>query len=193
MRAGIFVLQAARSAEKRSDLGLYGVDITDKRCTGYASATYRDVTFTVADLLLWRSTVLFDVVVCTGALHHIAYDRQEAADHHNIASMVSDAGLAIISDCYLDDYSNEQERKLAAAKLDYEYLRETIENGSACSRSIDGTIDILRDDVLGKEFKISLQKRLPLLEKYFHEVRTLKKWPTIGSEYGDYIHICRRV
>lgn len=176
-----------RIAQKRSDLILMGVDI-DERYVSYGRKTCPDVSFEQGDVLNWGPLISFEVVVCTGAVHHIPYEQQEAA-LANIASLVSPGGFAIISDCYVDDYSDEIERKLAAAKLGYEYLAETIRNG-APDKVVEWTVDILWNDVLMHEFKPSLAKRLPVLKKCFGKVITLKPWPTIESEYGDYIHIC---
>ena len=47
------------------------------------------------------------------------------------------------------------------------------------------------NDVLMKEFKTSLRKRLLIFEKYFAVVDTMKTWPAIESDYGDYISILR--
>jgi SAM-dependent methyltransferase len=175
-------------AQKRSDLILKGVDI-DERYVSYGHETYPNVSFEQGDVLTWRPLIRFDVVVCTGAVHHIPYEQQEAA-LASIASLVTPGGFAVISDCYVDNYSDETERKLAAAKLGYEYLVETIRNG-APDKVVEWTVDILSNDVLMHEFKPPLAKRLPAFEKCFASVVTLKPWPaTIESEYGDYVHIC---
>jgi SAM-dependent methyltransferase len=132
-------------------------------------------------------------VVCTGAIHHVPYQQQEQAIE-NIASMVRSGGFAVISDCYVGDYANEVERKLAAAKLGYEYLKTTIENG-APDDVVEWTVDILHNDVLAAEYKMSLEKRMPLLERYFRSISTRKIWPREEqtpslSGFGDYVHFC---
>ncbi len=176
-----------RIAKIRPDLKLTGVDI-DPRYIQHGCETYPRISFEKGDVLTWSSSSLFDVVICTGAIHHLPYSQQEAAIA-NIASVVGRGKLAIISDCYVDDYTNEIERKKAAARLGYEYLRETIQNG-APDEVIAWTIDILWNDVFLKEFKPSLVKRLPQLTKYFREVVTVKTWPAGESGYGDYVHVC---
>ncbi|HEV7449686.1 MAG TPA: class I SAM-dependent methyltransferase [Candidatus Paceibacterota bacterium] len=173
--------------KRRPDLKLTGVDI-DERYVPYGQKTYPKAQFEKGDVLTWRPKELFDVVVCTGSVHHVPYDKQEAAVA-NMASMVKPGGFAIISDAYVDDYSNETERKQAAAKLGYEYIRETIANGGS-DKVVEWTVDILWNDVLMHEFKTSFKKRLPILEKYFAKVETTKTWPNIESDYGDYVHIC---
>lgn len=175
-------------ASKRKDLKLKGMDI-DKRYITYSSRKYPQIDFEISDVLSWKSKELFDVVACTGSVHHIPYEKQGDVIK-TMAAMVKPGGFVLISDCYIDDYSNEKERKVAAAKLGYEYLKGTIENG-APDEVIEPCIDILWNDVFMKEFKTSLKKRLPLLKKHFDEVETIKTWPKIESEYGDYISICR--
>lgn len=175
--------------EKRPDLILSGVDIDD-RYVSHGLKTYPSVRFEKGDVLNWQPREKFDVVVCTGSVHHIPYEQQEKAIS-SIASMVKPNGLVVISDCYVDDYSDETERKQAAAKLGYEYIRETIANGGS-NRVIEWTVDILWNDVLMHEFKPSFEKRLPILKRHFAEIETLKAWPnTTPPGYGDYIHICK--
>lgn len=174
---------------QRKDLTLQGVDI-DTRYIPYAQATYPHIDFALGDVLVWNPKEAYDVVICTGSLHHIPYGKQEDAVER-MTNAVKHGGFAIISDCFVDDYANETERKVAAAKLGYEYLRETIQNGAPQS-VIEPTIEILWNDVVMKEFKTSTKKRLPLYEKHFRHVETLKTWPTFASEYGDYVSICRK-
>lgn len=176
-------------ASARKDLCLKGVDI-DKRYISYAKMKHPVVDFQLRDVLSWEPKKQFDVVICTGSLHHIPYDRQEDAIQ-KMALNVKTSGLVLISDCYIDDYSNEIERKVAAAKLGYEYLRETIQNDAPRS-VIKPTIEILRNDVLMEEYKTSIKKRLSIFKKNFNKVKTLKTWPIFESEYGDYISICKK-
>ena len=175
--------------EKRPDLLLSGVDIDD-RYIAYGKDTYEDVSFEMGDVLSWQPKDKFDVVVCTGSVHHVPYDLQETAIK-NISSFVKSGGLVIISDCYVNDYANETERKQSAAKLGYEYIRETIANGGS-DKVVEWTVDILWNDVLMHEFKPSFEKRFPILKKYFTEVKTFKTWPDeTPPGYGDYVHVCR--
>ena len=175
--------------DKRPDLVLSGLD-SDERYIDFSKEKYPAVSFETGDILAWQPKEFFDFVTCTGSVHHIPYEKQDEAIQR-IASMVKLGGLCVISDCHIDDYSNEKERKLAAAKLDYEYLRETIANG-APDDVILATIDILHNDVMTDEFKTSLVKRLPSYQKYFSQVEILKTWPDFQSDYGDYIAVCRK-
>lgn len=179
--------------EKRQDLVLYGVDIDD-RYVSHGNRTYERAAFGRGDVLGWQPPVPIDVVICTGAIHHVPYEKQGLAIE-NIASMVKPGGFAIISDCYVDDCANEMERKLAAAKLGYEYLKTTIENG-APDAVVGWTVDILSNDVLMEEYKMSIEKRMPLLERHFRSISTAKTWPHHEhgamplTGYGDYVHVC---
>ena len=176
-------------AKRRSDLSLAGVDI-DERYVPYGRATYPGVSFEQGDVLAWKPESTFDVVLCTGSLHHIPYAKQEDAIAA-IAAMVRSSGFAIISDCYVDDFEGEIERKLAAAKLGHEYLVETIRNG-APDKVVEWTVDILWNDVLEHEYKTSVEKRLLQLKKHFTDVLTSRIWPSHSADtgYGDYVHIC---
>lgn len=174
---------------KRKDIKLTGLDI-DERYISYARKKHPKINFKLKDILSWETNEQYDVVICTGSIHHIPYDKQKDVIE-KIASLTKPGGFALISDCYIDDYSNEIERKTAAAKLGYEYLKETIANG-APNPVTQFTIEILWNDVLMKEFKTSLAKRLPLLKIFFNNIETLKTWPAFESGYGDYISICKK-
>jgi len=178
-----------RIAEKRGDLVLYGIDL-DERYIEYARNKYPGVRLGVGDVLDRTGGSNFDVVICTGALHHLPYDRQEEFIER-FATFIKQDGFGLISDCYIDDYSSEKGRKLAAAKLGYEYLREAIGNG-APNDVVAATVDILHNDVMKEEFKTSLIKRMPLFEKHFGKVELVKTWPDFESEYGDYCVVLER-
>ena len=143
------------------------------------------IAFETGDVLTWNPSHPFDVFTCTGALHHVQYDQQEEAVRR-MANMIHQHGFGIISDCYVGSYSNEKERKLAAAKMGYEYLKATIRNGSTDDVTAV-TADILKNDVMGIEFKTSLARRLPIFHKFFTSVETYKTWPDEETDYGDYI------
>lgn len=175
--------------KERSDLSLSGVDI-DPRYITYGQKKYPAITFQEGDVLTWKTDKLFDVVICTGSLHHIPYEQQEQAVSQMV-SMVKPDGSILIADVYIDDYADEVERKLSASKLGYEYLKETIQN-SGSDPIVDFTIDILWNDVFMKEYKTSIQKRAPIFNKYFNEIHRIKTWPNFKSQYGDYISIFRK-
>lgn len=180
---------AGQIAERRADLSLHGVDL-DEANIAYAKGKYQTPEFEVGDILTWQADQQYDVVACTGALHHLPYERQKDGIQR-IASMVKPGGFAIISDAHIDDYTTDEERIRAAGMLGTEYLLATIENG-APNYVITDTIGILVDDVLGNEFKTSLEKRLPVLQTYFGQVEVLKVWPDNKSGgFGDYIMVCK--
>lgn len=183
-------------ATARPDLVLTGVDL-DERYVAHGRQLCPSADFQVGDILTWRPANQFDMVLCTGAVHHIPYDKQPDAIRQ-LAVLTRPGGHAIISDCYIDYYMGEMSRKLGAAKLGYEYLIATIRNG-APDKVIQWTVDIMANDVQKFEYKDYLGNRLPVLEKYFGEVKTHKTWPTTGldwpnkePDYGDYVHVCTR-
>ncbi|MDP2946655.1 MAG: class I SAM-dependent methyltransferase [Nanoarchaeota archaeon] len=175
--------------ERRNDLFFHGVD-NDANYIIYASQKHPRIVFEFGDVLTWKPKRLHDVVRCTGALHHIPYERQEEVIKGMSRTVIPD-GLAIVSDCYIDDYRNETERMIAAAKLGYKYLIETIRNG-APKDVVRATTEILmRDVMLDGEFKTSIDKQGPLLCKYFKKIERIKTWPDFTSDFGDYIHILK--
>ena len=101
--------------EQRPDLNLKGVD-NDPRFVDFAKARTDGVEFVSKDVLKWRATHKYDVVTCTGSLHHLAYDQQEPFIR-KIADILKPDGVAIIGDPYISDYQNELERRLGAAEL----------------------------------------------------------------------------
>ena len=174
--------------QRRPDLHLFGADL-DERYIEHARKQYEGIDFFVEDVLKWKAGP-FDSVLCTGALHHIPYDQQEEVVAR-IAGITKQTGFAIISDCYIDDYSCEAERQLAAAKLGYEYLIATTINGAPLD-VVRATAEILVNDVCGEEFKTSLRKRLPIFKKHFRKVETIKTWPKTKTQYGDYVTVLRK-
>jgi trans-aconitate methyltransferase len=175
-------------AEERPDLRLLGVD-NDKRYIEHSRELYTQIDFVEGDVLVWQPEKLYDAVICTGALHHIPYELQEKVIR-NMAGMVKKSGFMLISDCYINDFADEIERKEAASELGYEYLKETTLNG-APKKVILETAAIWHNDVKMEEFKTSIKKRQPVFEKYFNDVKTRKIWPLAESGYGDYITVLR--
>ena len=181
-------------AKVRPDLSLLGVDI-DPRYVSYGREKYPGISFEEGNVLSWHPSEAFDVVLCTGALHHIAYDEQELAIA-NIAAATKPGGLAPISDCYIDPYKNEMQRRLGALRLGTAYAEYALKS-RASKEVIDETLDIQRRDVHGEEFKTSIALREPVLKKYFRRVNTLQTWPLEPPKlseplklFGDYVHIC---
>jgi len=176
-------------ASVRGDLKLKGLDI-DERYIRFARESHPGIDFELGDVISWDPAEKYNAVICTGALHHVPYEHQEGVIGR-MASGAKPGGFVLISDCYVDDYCDEAGRRLAAAKLGYEYLRETIWKG-APEPVVKVTTEILIDDILMNEFKTSMVRRLPVFNKLFVVVETLKVWPDFDSGYGDYISICWR-
>ncbi len=175
-------------AKRRPDLTLEGTDISDEFIQ-HAERKYPDISFQVADVLSWTPSKKYDVVLCTGGIHHLPYDRQ-APFLETIPALLNPNGFAVFADPYVDDFSNELERKQSAAKLGYEYMVATMKNG-ANDEIVKATVDILYNDVMGFEYKTSLKKLEPVFKRLFSNVEIDKTWPESKSEYGDYIVLCK--
>lgn len=176
--------------KRRPDLSLLGMDI-DKGYIKHAKEKYPQIEFEVGDVLTWEPKERANVVICTGALHHIHYENQEEVIR-KMMGITEATGFTLLSDCYIDHYLNETKRKLAAAKLGYEYLKAAIENSSPDDVT-KAAIDIMHNDVMMEgEFKDSLKNRLPKFEKCWgSDVKTIKTWPDKNTEYGDYITLSK--
>ena len=175
-------------AKRRPDLNLEGADISDEFIQ-HAKRKYPDISFQVADVLSWSPSKKYDVILCTGGIHHLPYDRQ-VPFLETIPTLLNSNGFAVFADPYVNDFSNELERKQSAAKLGYEYMIATMKNG-APDVIIKATVDILYNDVMGFEYKTSLKKLEPVFRRLFSNVEINKTWPESKSEYGDYIIVCR--
>jgi trans-aconitate methyltransferase len=175
-------------ARKRGDLVLEGVDISEE-FTRHARRKYPGISFHAADALSWEDVKKNDMVVCTGGVHHLPYGKQPLF-LKRLPSFLNRKGMVVLADPYIDDYSSEQERKHAAAKLGYEYIISTIRNGAPNS-VVKAAVDILHNDVMGFEYKTSLKKIEPILREAFPNIEIKKVWPEADSEYGDYYIVCR--
>jgi 2-polyprenyl-3-methyl-5-hydroxy-6-metoxy-1,4-benzoquinol methylase len=179
---------ANKIKQKRPDLAVTAVDL-ESEFINFAHKNYPSIDFICADAFEWKPEGTFDVVLCMAGIHHLPYEKHEQFIS-KLGQLMNPSGFCIAADPYTRDYSNEQEQKVAAAELGYEYLTATVKNGAARD-VIDATIEILRNDVMGIEFKTSVTKQIPYFHKYFSSVEMVKTWPDTGSEYGDYYFILK--
>jgi 2-polyprenyl-3-methyl-5-hydroxy-6-metoxy-1,4-benzoquinol methylase len=175
-------------AKRRGDLSLEGIDINNEFIQ-HAKRKYPGISFHVVDVLSWNSSKKYDLVLCTGGIHHLPYDRQ-ARFLGTIPELLNPHAIVIFADPYVDDFSNELERKRASAKLGYEYMVAAMKRG-APDEIIKATVDILYNDVMGSEYKTSLKKIGPVFRRIFTNIQIIKMWPESDSEYGDYIIVCK--
>lgn len=173
----------------RSDVKYIGVDL-EPEYIKYAMKQYPSITFEVGDALVWIPSEKFDVVLCTAGLHHIHFEKQKSFIHR-LSTLVKDDGFVIVADPYIDDYSNEIERKLAVSKLGYEYLVATIKKG-ATDDVTKATASLIENDLFLTEFKNSVRKIEPYFKEYFSHVEKYKTWPEENTEYGDYYFILKK-
>jgi 2-polyprenyl-3-methyl-5-hydroxy-6-metoxy-1,4-benzoquinol methylase len=175
--------------QKKPDLKLTGVDLEEEYIR-YGKKHYPGITFIEHDALDWKTTKKYDVVLVTAGVHHVSYTEQPLFIK-KVASLLKKNGVAIIADPYIDDYDTEEERKVAAAKLGHEYLVTTIEN-TGPDEQIKAAIDLISNDIFLVEYKTSIAKMKPLLEKYFKTVTMHKTWPKEITQYGDYYFLLRK-
>ena len=175
--------------KRRPDLTVFGLDL-EPEYLNYARTKYADVEFIVGDAQTWMPEEKFDAVVCTGGLHHIDYDKQADFVQKLATLIVNPEGFAIVGDPYLDSYTTEEERKIAAAKLGAEYLVASIENG-ADDGVIRAAIDLISNDIFKVEYKISTDVAERYFREAFPEVEKYKTWPEEETEFGDYYYVLR--
>lgn len=174
--------------KQRPDLRYKGVDF-EKQFIEYARKLNPNIEFEVADVIEWNGRDKFDVILCTGGLHHLPFEYQETFIQ-KISNQLSPTGFAIVGDPYIDDFANEGERKLSGAKLGYEYLVATIKNG-ATKDVIEAAVVVLSNDILLVEYKSSIKKNEPIFRKYFASIEIHKTWPKQDSGYGDYYFVLK--
>lgn len=172
--------------ELRPDLKLTGVDM-EPQFMDFARKKYKGIYFVTADTSNWDTNETYNLILVTGGVHHLPYEKQESFIS-KVSKLLHPDGLAIIADPYINDYTNEEERKIGAAKLGYEYLVASMKNGADTDIQ-KACMSIMENDVLGIEFKNSINQFKPVLEKYFSAVQMHKTWPAEETQYGDYYFV----
>ncbi len=176
-----------RLHERRPDLNLKGVD-NDPRFIEFAKARTPGVDFVERDVLQWNFSAPCDVITCTAGVHHLPYEQQEAF-LVSVAQRLKPEGRALIGDPYIPSYTNELERRLGAAELGYAFIDAAIK-GWASDAVIRAAFDVMDNDVFGAEYKTSVDKMTPLMEKHFiiKDVRAIWR-PDPMKYYGDFLFV----
>lgn len=162
-------------SKQRKDLELEGLD-NDSRYIDYASKKYPEMIFSLDDVLNWKPEKKYNAILLTGGLHHIEFENQE-----KLLKLIHNAltrnGILILADPFIDSYKDEKERKIAATKLGYEYLKAILEN-DAPDDIVKATIDLIYNDVLLKgEYKTSINRLKDISKKIFLNIKEQKIWP----------------
>ena len=173
---------------KRPDLILEGVDI-DEIAIKKARDFYPSINFFIGDVLEVKTENKYDVVVCTGGIHHLPYKKQPKLIE--IASKILfDSGFAIFAEPTIEDYISKKTRKLGVLELGYRYTKFAIEK-EAPDEIIRASLDILFNDIFKYEFKTSIDKLLIRLQKNFNDIYTHLVWPS-RVWWGDCYFICKQ-
>ncbi|MBD3314061.1 methyltransferase domain-containing protein [Candidatus Woesearchaeota archaeon] len=176
-----------RIRSQRPDLKLHGIDI-DNSMIEYASANHPEIEFTLADVLDWDPERKYDIITCTGALHHLAYADQGPLIER-IPDMTKPEGIFILSDSYISDYYSERERRLNSLELGCEYIKEAI-NNEAPAEVIRACIDIMYNDIMRFEYKTSKNNTYKYLARIFGKIDLHEVWPEKNDGFGDAYFIC---
>jgi trans-aconitate methyltransferase len=182
-----YILSQVR--KERPDLRLTGID-SNVEFLEHAKEQQSGIEYKASDVFEWKAENPYDVVTCTGGLHHIPYAKQEQFLKH-IHTMLSQDGLAIIADPYLDDSTTKSERRIASVTLGHAYLEDAIRKGCSDELMV-ACMDIMHNDMFVLEYKNSIKKIEPVFRSIFREVELEKMWPDKESEFGDYIVVCKK-
>lgn len=171
---------------RRPDIELVAVD-NNPAYIEYAIQTGLPGRFLCADILSLSGQANYDIVLCIGALHHLAKPDQFRAvqlAHDHLAS----GGYFLLAEPCVRPYATEQDRQLAAAELGYFYLRDVIIAGAPKEILRAAGEILLRDLLLDGEFKISSDQLLAMLKDMFGPMATcLQTWKCNRSVAGDYL------
>lgn len=185
----------------RPDLNLEGFDI-DERYIEHARANahstehesnhpgrhYAPLSLEVTDAITWSPQKQYDIVLCTGGVHHLPYERQ-GKFISRLAEAVKPSGFAIIADPCIAPYKGEDERVLRAAELGLAYARETVVHG-APRNIVLAALDVMENDITGSEFKTSANVLERMCSPFSHIMKR-KIWPDSREGYGDYMFVLR--
>ena len=161
---------------KKSSLKLFGVDIKSEYID-FAEANFPYIDFLEQDVLTFRPAKKYDFVVCTGGLHHLLQEDKQEFILNVLPNLISNNGQVLLADPYISSYSSESQRVGKVMQLGLSYLFE-VADLSLDANNLATTLDILRSDLLGYEFKTDLESVLNICNATFGTVKVFKTWPT---------------
>jgi len=179
-----------------------GVDISSEYL-GYARGLLPSATFIEEDVRQWQPEQQYSIILITGGLHHLPFEDQ-IPFLERVAGMLETNGIFVLAEPCLPSGSEESEkqRRLGAARLGYEYLREVIE-ADAPLEVIRAAVEIIQRDIeLDGEFKrsadvlgwIILRKLCMPFELRLEGDFSLRHpvWGFPDSDGGDYLFFLKR-
>lgn len=173
----------------RRDLLLTGIDF-DSRYIRHAKQNFSEIQFLTADVRTWVPKEKVDVIVCTGALHHLSFEEQPKFIHR-VSQWITPQGFVIIADPFIGNFESEFQRKQNVAKLGCAYLLVTLKRNPP-DAIISAAIDILSNDLFGSEFKNSLKNLRRMFRKHFLSVSERFMWSPHKPCYGEVIFTLKK-
>ena len=173
---------------QRNDLVLHGCEIHEPFVT-YARHIRPALEIVHADALAFRPDRTYDVVLCTGGVHHLPFELQERF-LDKICDECSPGGTIVIGEEAFRPYASEQERIASAVDLNTELILAGVERGCSLELMFAG-LDLLRDDVLARgEYKRNIHDWTSIISRRLELVDIVQTWkPESGG--GDFLFICR--
>lgn len=171
----------------RSDLYVTGVD-NDVEVVSYANTRGGDrVRALHGDILEWQPEDAFDIITCTGGLHHVSPSSQPAL-LDRFRRWLKPGGRVILADPLIGEYGTERERQANVLQLGAAYIAAGISGGGS-TEVLSALADILRRDLEKNEWKRTLSQVETLLSNRFVVIEQAKVWPNGTAEYGDYYFV----
>jgi SAM-dependent methyltransferase len=175
--------------QARADLRVSGCDI-NASFVDYAMRKYDAISIECADARSFHLSDPPGILLCTAGLHHLTHSEQEAFLDKTV-SECDQKTLVLIGEEVVEEYCDEQTRRLAALRLGHSLIEYGIKSDWP-SAQIEAAVDVLKNDVLLRgEYKRSVKELECLLQQRFVIVEARWIWRASGGG-GDIVFICRR-
>jgi hypothetical protein len=177
-------------SKQRPDLRLAGCTLEPRSYVEYAHCQYPDIQVTYEDVFDFHPDEQADLIICTGALHHLPRSRQ-GRFLSKVASELKKDGILLLGEELIRDYATEVERRLAVIEM-WQHLARHVVLSSAPDPVLKAAMDILSNDLLEQgEYKTSLKYLEAMLACCFNIISISQTWPAEPAAYGDFLYICR--
>lgn len=177
---------------RKDKLFLEGIDIS-RRCINQAKQNYPKINFICEDVFEWKPNKKYNIIICKNGLHNFPENKRKELLKKIHKYILSDNGFCIFGDPYIDDYSNEEKRRLSILKLYYETMCSTIK--ADMEGEINDTIhNLFKDLMCHNEYKTSIEKIIPEFNEFFKIKEYKCVWPKDDRKtgYGHYYFICEK-
>lgn len=189
----------AKLAFEREDLGIVGVDVNSGYCE-FGVEISPGARFIVSDVIEYLTSKPFelasaDIVTVTAGLHHLDICKQRELIEL-LRDQLSPESTLIVGEICIEGGGNGR-RELQREVMRYYWgVLEYVLDATQEIELIAEAIDVLRADLVGEEYKVSLAELVEILDVGFTDVQVERVWPK-GDEYemgvrtGEFVVVCR--